>query len=77
MKRLDLSVPAFIIAFILGNGAEHALRQSMMLDDSGALIFLERPIALIFIVLGFVTIYMRYRQLRRNQERGIETIVDT
>lgn len=67
MKRFDFSVPAFIIAFILGSGAENALRQSMMMDDGGALIFLQRPIALGFILLGIVAIVVRYRQLRRKE----------
>jgi putative tricarboxylic transport membrane protein len=65
MKRFEFSVPAFIIAFILGDGAERALRQSMMLDDSGALIFLDRPIALLFFALGILTIVLRYRHLKR------------
>lgn len=63
-KRLDFSAPAFIIAFILGSGAEQAMRQSMMLSDNGALIFLERPGALVFIAIGLVVISLRIRQLR-------------
>jgi putative tricarboxylic transport membrane protein len=39
MKRFAFSVPAFVIAFILGGGVETSLRQAMMLDDGGALIF--------------------------------------
>jgi len=65
MKRLEFSVPAFIIAFILAGGAERSLRQAMMMDDNGALIFLERPIALAFFAIGILTIILRVRQQRR------------
>ena len=67
MKKINFSIPAFIIAFILAGGAERALRQAMMMDDSGALIFFERPIALIFFAIGFLTIILRVRQLRRQE----------
>lgn len=67
MKKFNFSIPAFIIAFILGDGAERSLRQAMMLDDSGALIFFERPLALMFFAFGFLTVFYRYRQLRRQK----------
>lgn len=74
MKKFKFSIPAFIIAFILGDGAERSLRQAMMLDDSGALIFLQRPLALFFFALGFLAIYYRLSQMRRgkmtNQAKG-------
>jgi putative tricarboxylic transport membrane protein len=66
MKKFDFSIPAFIIAFILAEGAEQALRQTMMLSDGGVLIFLERPIALAFFALGILTVVLRMRQLRRH-----------
>lgn len=66
MKRLELSLPAFVIAFILGPGIERALRQSMLLEDSGALIFLQRPVALLFFVIGFVAIALRILHSRRH-----------
>lgn len=65
MRRVGLSVPAFIIAFILGHGAEAALRQTMLLDDSGAMIFLERPIALVFFAIGIISILLRTRRKNR------------
>jgi putative tricarboxylic transport membrane protein len=67
MKKFQFSVPAFIIAFILAGGAERSLRQSMMMDDDGAMIFFDRPIALAFFALGILTIVLRARQLNRLQ----------
>jgi len=68
MKRFGFSVAAFIIAFILGSGAEAAVRQSMLLDDSGALIFLQRPVALLFIFAGFATIALRIWQMQKRKQ---------
>ena len=72
MKRFDFSVPAFVIAFILGSGAETSLRQAMMLDDGGAFIFLQRQVALLFFAFGLLTIVLRVRQnMRRNNAKQI------
>ncbi|WP_172294511.1 tripartite tricarboxylate transporter permease [Pseudoruegeria sp. HB172150] len=64
MKRIGMSPPAFIIAFILGPGLERALRQTFLLDDSGILYFLERPIALFFFALGIAALLLRVRKER-------------
>lgn len=37
----------------------------MMMDDSGVLIFLQRPIALLFFVIGILAILLRIRQSLR------------
>lgn len=68
MKKVDMSPPAFIIAFILGPGLEETLRQTYLLDDSGLLYFLERPVALTFLALGFLALILRLRtQFRKRQ----------
>lgn len=72
MKRFDFSVPAFVIAFILGSGAETSLRQTMMLDDGGAMIFLQRPVALAFFAFGLLTIVLRVRQNMRSAKLSRE-----
>ncbi|RKZ97976.1 MAG: hypothetical protein DRQ43_02190 [Gammaproteobacteria bacterium] len=59
MRRFNFSAPAFIIAFVLTKGAEEALRQSLILSDSGAGIFLERPVAIVFMVLGLLVLVGR------------------
>ena len=38
-----------------------------MLEDSGALVVFERPLALLFFALGFLAIFYRYRQMRRQK----------
>lgn len=58
MRKLDFSIVAFIIAFILGPLFEDALRQTLVLfsDSPGEL--LTRPIAIVFLLL---TIYSVWR----------------
>ena len=67
MKKVEFSIPAFIISFILAGGAERSLRQAMMMDDDGAMIFLQRPFALAFFALGILTIVLRVRNLRKQE----------
>jgi len=59
MRRFDFSTAAFIIAFVLTKGAEEALRQSLIMSDSGLGIFVERPVALVFIAIGLLAMIGR------------------
>lgn len=73
-RRFDFSAPAFIIAFVLAQGAEMALRQSLLLSDNGAMIFIERPISLGFLVLAAIVVVARtvgvVRKSRWNARNG-------
>ena len=66
-KKFDYSLPAFIIAFILGPGAERALRQALLLHNDGPMIFLERPLAIFFIFLAALVIGIRIWQTTRTR----------
>lgn len=76
MRRHGFSPAAFIIAFVLADGAEESFRQSLLLSDSGALVFLERPSALFFFAVAiFVTglrLWSKARTGRRVQAPGRE-----
>jgi putative tricarboxylic transport membrane protein len=65
MKKLDFNPAAFVISFVLAGGAEEAFRQSLLLSDNGLLIFVMRPVALAFILLGLIAVIMRVRTLSR------------
>jgi len=74
MRRADFSAPAFVIAFVLARGAEEAFRQSLLLSDSGIGIFLERPVAIAFLVVGFAVMFGRaIAAFRQNVRRHNET----
>jgi len=72
MNRFNYSTSAFIIAFVLGRGAEESLRQSVLLSDSGFLIFFERPMALIFILIGLIVFF--WRGMRQIKQKDVEVI---
>ena len=65
MKKLDFNPAAFVISFVLAGGAEETFRQALLLSDHGVLIFVMRPVALGFLLLGFVAIFFRARSLSR------------
>ena len=64
MKRLDFNPAAFVISFVLAGGAEEAFRQALRLSDAGVLIFVTRPIALAFLILGVAALVFRIRSLK-------------
>lgn len=63
MKKLDFNPAAFVISFVLAGGAEETFRQSLLLSDNGVLIFVTRPVALLFLLIGIGAILMRVRSL--------------
>lgn len=72
MRKYDFNIAAFVISFVLAKGAEETFRQSLLMSDGGALIFVERPIALAFLVLGAGAIAFRVRGImkERNLAKG-------
>ena len=65
MRKLRFPTIPLIIALILGDKLENALRQSLTISDGSLLIFVSRPIAGGFIALAVIatawSFYMRYR----------------
>lgn len=51
IKKLDYSLPAFILAFVLGPMLESSLRRSLMLSDGSYSIFVTRGYSLAVLVL--------------------------
>ncbi|NKB54399.1 MAG: hypothetical protein GKR97_19700 [Rhizobiaceae bacterium] len=75
MKKLEFNPAAFVIAFVLAGGAEETFRQSLLLSDNGLLIFVTRPVALGFLLLGVLTVFIRARSLHR--EARAQALGDT
>jgi len=57
MRKLDYSIVAFIIAFILGPMTEDALRQTMVLFGDEPELLLQRPIAMLFFALTIISLW--------------------
>lgn len=66
-RRLDYPLAPFVLALVLGNGVETTLRQSLLLTDSGVLIFIQRPVsaALLALVVTILLLPVGLRLLRR------------
>ena len=62
MKKLNLSPAIFLISFILGPLAEHAIRQSLIISQGSFAIFFTRPIALGLFLLSIASIVWALRK---------------
>ncbi len=65
MRKLEFNPAAFVISFVLAGGAEETFRQSLLLSDNGIAIFVTRPVALLFLLLGLAALFVRARSLNR------------
>lgn len=69
LPRYGFPVTPMLLGMILGPIAERALRQSLIISDGSWLIFINRPIAFVFILLAIVSLvvpvvqkYLKYRR---------------
>ncbi|MGJ9457866.1 tripartite tricarboxylate transporter permease [Oceanobacillus sp. CF4.6] len=56
LSKFGIPITALLIGFILTPIIESSFRQTLTITDNGLLIFFERPIALMFIVITVITI---------------------
>ena len=68
MRKHDFNIAAFVISFVLAKGAEETFRQALLMSDAGAMIFVERPIALAFLILGAGAIAFRIRGIIKERK---------
>jgi len=65
MRKFEFPTVPLIISLILGDKLENALRQSLTLSDGSLMIFISRPITLIFILLAItatsLSLYSRFK----------------
>lgn len=63
MRNLNYSLPAFVLAFVLGNILETNFRRTMLVANGDFTIFLVRPISLILlIIIASIIIYSVVKQ---------------
>jgi putative tricarboxylic transport membrane protein len=51
-KKLDYPIAPMVLALVLGDMAESALRQSLIMSQGSPLIFVTRPISAVLVVLS-------------------------
>ncbi len=72
MRKLDFNPAAFVISFVLAGGAEEAFRQALLLSNNGLMIFVTRPIALAFLLIGILAMFARVRSLNKQSRAAAE-----
>ncbi|MCJ7501182.1 tripartite tricarboxylate transporter permease, partial [bacterium] len=60
MKRFDFPVAPVILALVLGPMAEKSFRQSLFMSDGSLGIFFERPITVVMLAIGVVSLFLPY-----------------
>jgi putative tricarboxylic transport membrane protein len=68
LRLTGYSLPALLIAFVLARNAEEAFRQSLLLSEEGIGIFLDRPIAIMFFLLGLIVLMIRIKTKDKSSE---------
>lgn len=71
MIAFNYSRVAVVIALILGVLAERAFLQSLMISDTGAMIFFTRPISLILIGLIVLALVLPFLRARKNSPDAV------
>ena len=55
-SKMEIPLPPLVLALILGGSTEQNLRNSMVLSDGSPMIFLQKPISAVFLVLAVGTL---------------------
>lgn len=58
MKHLRIPVAPVILALVLGPMAEKSFRQSLYMSDGSLGIFVTRPITVVMLILGFISLFL-------------------
>lgn len=58
MKHLRIPVAPVILALVLGPMAEKSFRQSMYMSDGSLAIFTTRPITIVMLILGLISLFL-------------------
>lgn len=68
LPKFGYPVIPMVIAIILGPMAESSFRQSLVMSGDSLLIFVQRPIAAIFLALAFLSAFLPiYNRIRRDR----------
>ena len=76
-KKLDYPLAPLVVALVLGDMTEEALRQSLILSDGSLAIFFTEPIAAFFMVIALVFFFLPvlmplWRRLRGSSTPALE-----
>ena len=60
MKHLKIPVAPVILALVLGPMAEKSFRQSLYMSDGSIAIFATRPITIVMLILGLISLFLPF-----------------
>jgi putative tricarboxylic transport membrane protein len=69
MLKLEIPLPPFVIAYVLGPMVEQSLRRALMLSRGSAEIFFTRPISVFFLLLALVSAISIARGARKRMAK--------
>ena len=73
LRKLDYPVAPAVLAIVLGPLAERSLRQSLLSSQGDAMIFLERPISLVCILIAIALVLVPvFQKIKRRKKREAE-----
>ncbi|MCD8052995.1 MAG: tripartite tricarboxylate transporter permease [Lachnospiraceae bacterium] len=67
LQKFDYPMAPLLIAMVLESLTEMSLRQSLIMSDGSLLIFVTRPICLIFLLLAVFSVFLPFIQKRRRK----------
>lgn len=73
LRKLDFSIPAFVLAFVLGPIIESSLRQSLILSSGSYSIFFTRLPSLVIIFIIVLIILFSIRSSLKKKKQKIES----
>jgi len=76
MRKCDYEPAPLVLAYVLGERLEQALRQSLMMSNGSFGIFVSRPISAICLAIGaflLITSFTGYSKKKRSQILGTES----
>ena len=65
MNKLEIPLPPFIIAFVLGPMVEQSLRRALLLSRGDFSVFVTTPISLGFLLLACFVVIQLVRAFRK------------
>jgi putative tricarboxylic transport membrane protein len=72
-KKIGVQATPLILGFVLGPQLEEYFRRAMAISDGNALVFVQRPISLVFLVISLLfVISMTIPGLRKKKDKIVE-----
>lgn len=71
LTKLRISLPTVIVAFFLGSLLEHKIRQSLLISRNDWMVFVNRPIACVFLILTLSAIFFYLVRLGFNRKNTV------